>query len=366
MDRAQPFRSSDSAELFRLALQAAPTGMLMADRQGRITFANAQIEKLFGYTREELIGSQLERLVPARYLQQHPQQQALRPGGYFEAPQEPGAGQDLYGLHKDGTQIPLEIGLTPMNMTPMNMTPVNTAGELVLYSIVDITRRKRSEQQLRERTADLVASLKERDVLLQEIHHRVKNNLQVISSLINMQIRKLDASASREALKECKTRIEVISLIHQKLYQATNFANVQFADYARSLASNVLHAGDATERITLEFAFENIALPVDKAIPCGLILNELLTNVVKHAYPGRDHGTVRMTLRRLPAKRLQIEVSDRGVGMSGPHPQRAHESIGLQLISTLAEQLQGELRIDVNEGTCVQVDFPYDPPITPP
>lgn len=364
MDRAPPFRSSDSAELFRLALQAAPTGMLMADRQGRITFANAQIEKLFGYTRDELIGSQLERLVPARYLQRHPQQDTLRPGSYFEAPQaqEPGADQDLYGLHKDGTQFPLEIGLTPVNMTP-----VNTAnGELVLCSIVDITRRKRSEQQLRERTADLVASLKERDVLLQEIHHRVKNNLQVISSLINMQIRKLDVSASREVLKECKTRIEVISLIHQKLYQATNFANVQFADYARSLASNVLHAGDATERITPEFAFENIALPVDKAIPCGLILNELLTNVVKHAYPGQDHGTVRMTLRRLPGKRLQIEVSDRGVGMSGSHPEAAHESIGLQLISTLAEQLQGELRIDVNEGTCVQVDFPYDPSVTPP
>lgn len=321
----------------------------MADRQGRITFANAKIEKLFGYTHDELIGSQVERLVPARYVQQHPSY--LR--DYFNAPQtrETGTGQELYGLHKDGTEIPLEIGLTPVRAA---------GGDLVLCSVVNITQRKRSEQQLRERTADLVASLRERDVLLQEIHHRVKNNLQVISSLINMQIRKLDVSASRDVLKECKTRIEVISLIHQKLYQSTNFANVQFADYARSLASNVLHASDASQRITLEFAFEDIALPVDKAIPCGLILNELLTNVVKHAYPGQGRGTVRMTLRRLPENRLRLEVSDRGKGMSNPNPVGAHESIGLPLISTLAEQLRGERQIVVNEGTCVRVDFPYD------
>lgn len=349
MDRAPPFHPCDSAEQFRLALQAAPTGMLMADRLGRIAFANAQIEKLFGYTHDELIGSQIERLVPVRYLQQHPSYLS----DYFDAPQtqESGAGQELYGLHKDGTEIPLEIGLTPVS---------GAAGELVLCSVVDITQRKRSEQQLRERTADLVASLKERDVLLQEIHHRVKNNLQVISSLINMQIRKLDVSASRDVLKECKTRIEVISLIHQKLYQSTNFANVQFADYARSLAANVLHAGDASERITLEFALESVALPVDKAIPCGLILNELLTNVVKHAYPAQDHGTVRVTLRRRPGKRLQLEVSDRGVGMSNSHPDGAHESIGLHLIATLAEQLRGELQIVAKEGTCVRVDFPCD------
>lgn len=354
MDCATPLHPVDSAELFRLALQAAPIGMLMVDRQGRIVFANAQIENLFGYKRDELIGSAVELLIPQRFRDRHPAHRSE----FFAAPQARpiGAGRDLSGLHKDGAEIPVEIGLTPLNTAD---------GTFVLCSIVDITERKRSGEQLRQRTADLVASLKERDVLLQEIHHRVKNNLQVISSLINMQLRKLDGDTSRAVLKECKTRIEAISLIHQKLYQATNFANVQFADYARSLASNVLHVGDASERIALEFVFEDIALPVDKAIPCGLILNELLTNVVKHAYPANEHGTVRLALRRLPEKRLQLQVSDRGVGMSDPQLNGTHDSIGLLLISTLTEQLQGELRIAVNSGTTVSIEFPHDPEPAP-
>lgn len=350
MDRASPFRPANSAEQFRLALEAAPIGMLMVDRQGRITFANAQIEKLFGYTRAELIGAQIEQLLPANSRERH----SSHRNDYFAAPQTRASGaiQDLHGVRMDGTQIPLEVGLAPVSASD---------GELVLCSVIDITQRKRSEQQLRERTADLMAAIRERDVLLQEIHHRVKNNLQVISSLINMQIRKLTVSASRDVLKECKTRIEAISLIHQKLYQTTNFANVQFADYARSLAGNVLHVAEASERITMEFDFDDIALPVDKAIPCGLILNELLTNAVKHAYPGGGSGTVRMALRHSTEKRLQLEVSDHGVGMSDPDPNGPHNSIGLQLISTLAEQLQGDLQLINRDGTTVRVDFPFDP-----
>ncbi len=207
-------------------------------------------------------------------------------------------------------------------------------------------------------SADLTASLKERDVLLQEIHHRVKNNLQIISSLINMQIRRLQAEPSRTVLKECKTRVDTISLIHEKLYQSRDFSNVSFPDYARSLANTVLHVSETASRVTLEHHVEAVALPVGKAIPCGLILNELLTNALKHAYPEPRRGNIEIWLRRLPEAQLELGVRDNGIGMSNPDINAARTSIGLQLVSTLAEQLGGKVSITIDGGTSVSVCFP--------
>ena len=143
------------------------------------------------------------------------------------------------------------------------------------------------------RTAELQATLKEREVLLQEIHHRVKNNLQVISSLINMQVRVArPTTASRDALEECQTRVQAIALIHEKLYQSKDFARVPFAEYARALAGNVFtvdrrRPGGASGSSSPS---HDVALAVDRAIPCGLILNELITNALKHAFPERAVG----------------------------------------------------------------------------
>jgi PAS domain S-box-containing protein len=338
---------SDITSQFAMALEAVPTGMLMVDHHGHIVLVNAQIEKLFGYQRAELLGMQIEQLIPQRYHEQHP---GLR-RSFFYAPQvrTMGGGRELYGLHKSGIEVPIEIGLNPV---------ATSTGTYVLSSIVDITERKRALQQLRERTADLTASLKERDVLLQEIHHRVKNNLQIISSLINMQVRRLHSAPAATALKECKTRVETISLIHEKLYQTRDFSNVAFPDYARSLANTVLHVAEAANRVTLEHHVAAVALPVDKAIPCGLILNELLTNALKHAYPEGRSGTIQIRLRRLPGEQLELQVRDNGIGMADPDIRKVHGSIGLQLVATLAEQLGGEVSIEVDNGTLVSVRFP--------
>ena len=337
-----------SEEQFRLALEAAPTGMLMVNEHGRIALVNAQIEKLFGYTRMELIGMSVEQLVPERFRHRHP---GFR-GSYFAAPQtrSMGAGRDLYALRKDGTEVPVEIGLNPLT---------TSEGSFVLSSIVDITERKRSIEQLRQRTADLSATLREREVLLQEIHHRVKNNLQVISSLINMQMRKLGSHTPREVLKECKTRIEAIGLIHEKLYQSRDFARVPFSDYAGTLAANVLQASDALNAgIGLHTDMEKILLAVDRAIPCGLILNELVTNALKHAYPDGRRGTISINLKHIDGDRIQLAVSDDGIGMRQTDGAERHDSIGLHLVRTLSEQLEGEVTIVVDGGTTVRVDFP--------
>ena len=329
-----------AVEQFRLAIEAAPTGMLMVDLSGTIVLVNMQIESLFGYRREELIGQPVEILVPERFRAHHP---AARAGFTISPVARPmGAGRDLFGLRKDGTEMPIEIGLNPLRTSD---------GDFVLSSVVDITERKR-------RTSELTAALAEREVLLQEVHHRVKNNLQIISSLINMQLRNLAPGPGGDALLECQTRVQAIGLIHEQLYQSKDYAHVPFADYVRSLAHNVFSAtGSSPSLVTLELAIDDVALAVDKAIPCGLVLNELITNSLKHGFKDGRRGRVRVELARLDDARCRVSVEDDGVGLPVGMEVAQSGSLGLLLVRTLAEQLEAELEVDGTQGAAFRLTF---------
>jgi PAS domain S-box-containing protein len=355
-----------SVEQFRMAIEAAPTGMLMMNRDGDIVLVNVQVEKLFGYPRAELLGKKIEILIPERYRAHHP---TFREGFFhFPKARAMGGGRELHGLRRDGSEIPIEIGLNPLQ------TP---EGNFVLSSVVDITERKRADtereillEQLRalnsdlegrvtERTSQLSATLREREILLQEIHHRVKNNLQVISSLINMQVRQLDDISSRVALAECQTRVQAIALIHEKLYQSKDYSRVHFSEYAKSLATNIFSAtGISPESVSLRLAMEDVALGVDKAIPCGLILNELITNALKHAFPPPMLGTVSVAMQKAGDRSIALSVSDDGVGMPDNVDLKASTSLGLSLVYTLVDQLEGKLEIVRDRGTTFRVKFP--------
>lgn len=329
-----------AVEQFRLAIEAAPTGMLMVDRGGTIVLVNAQIEALFGYDREELIGRPMEMLVPARYRQSHP---GYRAEFFGDAKARPmGGGRDLFGVRKDGTEVPIEIGLNPLQ------TP---DGDFVLSSVVDITERKR-------RTTELTAALREREVLLQEVHHRVKNNLQIISSLINMQLRNTELGPSSSALLECQTRVQAIALIHEQLYQSKDYAQVPFSDYVRTLANNVFAAtGASPASVSLDVVVEPVSLAVDKAIPCGLVLNELITNSLKHGFADGRSGTVRVELLRVGEDRCRVVVQDDGVGLPADMDVSTSGSLGLLLVRTLAEQLEAELSVDGRRGASFRLTF---------
>jgi PAS domain S-box-containing protein len=339
-----------AAEQFRLALEAAPTGMLMVDPTGKIVLVNAQAERVFGYAREELIGQPIELLVPERFRAHHPVHRGtfmLRPTARLM-----GRGRDLYGLRKDGTEFAVEVGLNPLQ------TP---EGDFVLCSAADITERKRAERELEERvrsrTTQLSGALKEREVLLQEVHHRVKNNLQVITSLINMQLRKVEEGSSRDALEECQTRVQAIALIHEKLYQSRDYSKVPFMEYVRSLATSIFHTtGVSPSTVALELAIEDVSLAVDKAIPCGLVLNELITNALKHAFPGERAGTLRVELAQ-DDRQLRMTVRDDGVGLPEGFDVMTSESLGLQLVCTLAEQLDAKLEVSGEGGATFQLTF---------
>jgi two-component sensor histidine kinase len=216
------------------------------------------------------------------------------------------------------------------------------------------------ERRVRGRTAELTATLREREVLLQEVHHRVKNNLQVITSLINMQVRQLEGDAGRHALEECQTRVQAIALIHEQLYQSKDYARVPFSEYAKGLAANVLHATGMSGAVALELAVEDVALPVDKAIPCGLILNELITNALKHAFPAGRAGRIRVELGTAGSGRLTLAVSDDGKGIPEGLDVRTSGSLGLQLVRMLAKQVDGELEVTSDHGASFRVTIPVE------
>ena len=317
--------------------------MMMIDDGGSIVLINQQVETMLGYTRDELIGEPVEMLVPERFRARHP---GLR-AGFFADPRvrAMGGGRDLFGLRKDRTEVPIEIGLNPL------ITP---DGAFVLSSLVDITERKRAAGQK--------ASLREKETLLKEVHHRVKNNLQVISSLINMQMRQVADASARAALQECQSRVQAIGLIHEKLYQFEDYSRVPFSEYVRSLASTIFQAtGIAPSAVALDLQIETLWLAIDKAIPCGLILNELITNALKHAFPSERRGVIHVALRRESDAELMLSVADDGVGMPIDFHIETSNTLGMQLVSTLVEQLEGRLEISREDsGTKFRITFPTE------
>jgi PAS domain S-box-containing protein len=330
-----------SEERFRLVVEAAPNAMVMINGRGEIEMVNAQAERVFGYARTEMLGQPVEMLVPHRFRGHHP---ALRHsfGGVAEA-RPMGAGRDLFARRKDGSEFPVEIGLNPIETED---------GIMVLSAIVDISDRKQKENRIAQ-------ALKEKDVLLGEIHHRVKNNLQIVHSLLDLQSGQISDPAVLAMLRDSQNRIHSMALIHQTLYQSQDFARVDFGVFLDSfvpvlISSYALHGNN----IALEIATHEVALPINTAIPCGLIVNELVSNALKHAFPNGRQGKIVLELRADDDRNLILSVSDDGAGLPPGVDIRTTGSLGLQLVATLGAQLRGTLDVRPNAPTRFTLRFP--------
>jgi two-component sensor histidine kinase len=229
-----------------------------------------------------------------------------------------------------------------------------------LYGAVqrELAERERVEKQILE-------SLHEKEVLLKEIHHRVKNNLQVVSSLLSLQMRYAAEERTVDVLRDSQMRIHSMALIHEKLYQSANLADVDVGEYVRSLAVHLkrTYSGGATAEVAISVEVPPVRLGIDAAVPCALIINELITNALKHAFhnhPGRGAIIVRGCV--LTDGRLELEVADNGVGMPAGINIGDPATLGMRLIRSLIQQLDGDIAMSNDRGAVVRLRFPIPPP----
>ena len=332
-----------SADSFRRVVEWAPSAMIMIDHAGIMVLVNAQAEQMFDYRREALIGQPVEILVPERFRHHHRQFRA----GFFSDPRPwpMGVGRDLAGCRSDGSEFPIEIGLNPLD---------TEAGGMVLASIIDITERRRAQQRLED-------ALREKTVLLNEVHHRVKNNLQVITSLLNLQADHAADARLRAILTESCGRVKAMALTHQLLYERKDFSRLDLGDYLQRLVQSVRATYRAAGgRITLDLALPQapIHLDLERSIPCGLLVNELVTNSFKHAFPGERRGQISISLDEDDSGLIRFSVADDGIGLPPEVVLAGSSSLGLQLVPLFVDQLHGALEIERASGTLFRVSFP--------
>ncbi|MBI4776203.1 MAG: PAS domain S-box protein [Deltaproteobacteria bacterium] len=258
-----------------------------------------------------------------------------------------------------GTDHAIETQITNPAGSVFSVSAVQPPGEeyINLYGI-DITGRVQAELDLREGEERLRASLCEKEVLLKEIHHRVKNNLQVISSLVGLQAEEVRDHAMRDVLQDVTHRVRSMAMVHEKLYQSADLAQVDFADYARSLLYYLWRSyGSDADGIRLALDLEPVSLSVNAAVPCGLILNELFSNALKHAFDGRDGGQVTVSLRGDAQGRVSLCVRDNGTGLPERFDWTQSRTLGLRLVQMLAKQLHAAVDVSSVEGTGFTIAF---------
>jgi PAS domain S-box-containing protein len=217
--------------------------------------------------------------------------------------------------------------------------------------IRDITERKAAEDRLQ-------ASLSEKEVLLREVHHRVKNNMQVISSLLNLQSRRIQDPDVLEMFRESQRRIRSMALIHERLYQSSDLSRIEFSQYLRNLATHLFHSYQvSSDRVRLRLDTEEVFLNINTAIPCGLIVNELVSNALKHGFPEGRTGEVAVELHRVAGDGYVVRVRDDGVGFPQALDYRRTETLGMQIVNTLVNQLDGTIELVRDKGTGFAISF---------
>ncbi len=217
---------------------------------------------------------------------------------------------------------------------------------------LDITKRKLAEFQIKK-------DLQEKEVMLKEIHHRVKNNLNLIKSLLNLQAQTIKTKKQAlDAFKESRDRIFTMALIHERLYKADDFTRISMKPYINDISREITRLYQYEKKVFLEVFVENIYLNINTAIPCGLIVNELITNAIKYAFQDGRKGKISIDLRNLKDNKYQLSVKDNGIGISDELVEKISDSLGIKLVYLLSKQINGELDIIRDKGTQFKIIFP--------
>jgi PAS domain S-box-containing protein len=332
----------ESEEKYRHIVESAPDGIVTVNKKGIITSVNMPFCQRTGFSKKQIVGKHISKMPTVRaedipkYIKIFSALLRGKVPKFFE----------FRSVHKDKSVYWDEIHVSQMKVD----------GKIVGHQAIirDITERKTVEDSLK-------ASLNEKEALLKEIHHRVKNNLQIISSLLNLQARYIHDESYKEIFQESQNRIKSMVLVHEKLYQSKDITAINLRDYVDGLIKYLSHSyGIKPNRIAVKTDIEDITMNIDIAIPCGLIINELVSNSLKHAFvePNRDsHAEITIRLHRGKKNGTVLIVSDNGVSFPDSLDFRNTESLGLQLVCILTEQLSGNIKLARDKGTTFTITF---------
>ncbi len=329
-----------SQQRLKFHIQKTPLGVIEWDLDFKVADWNESAEKIFGFTRYEILGKKAEDIIIPDNAKEK-----VNEVWHELLSQTGGSRSTNSNITKSGAEILCEWYNTPL---------INNEGKVIgVASLVeDITERKIAEENLKK-------SLKEKELLLQEIHHRVKNNLQIVVSLLKLQSRYIYDKRDLEIFNKSRARVETMSLIHEKLYKSADLENINMGIYLRDLTGQLFKAyGVSPADFKLNVNSDEVNVGIDTAIPCGLIINELVSNALKHAFRINQLGEIEINVSSKEGN-IILDISDNGVGLPKDFELEKTDSLGLQLVSTLIKQLDGEIAIDSSsKGTEFIITFP--------
>ena len=329
-----------SENKYRTLVETAQEGIWVVDPDGLTTYVNPKMAEILGYSEQEMGGKtyfdfmdDVDRQVAKEMMV------AEKNAGLVKT-------HEFVFFRKDGSRI--QTRFTTSSIIDVDNT---CYGDLAMVS--DISAMIEHEKELK-------SSLEEKSVLIMEIHHRVKNNLQIISGLIRLQSRYITNEQAVYALRQCETRVGTMALVHESLYQSGSPANINAKAHITKLGNMLLFSHEYGSKIQMAFDVDDIPLDMNMAVPASLVINELVLNSIKYAFPGKNQGTISISLHREPDNQLSLVVQDDGIGLPEEFDIREVNTLGLKLVTRLVkDQLKGTINIDRNAGTGFSIRFPY-------
>ena len=328
----------ESEERYRSLFEGSPDAVFLTDpKTGKILDVNSAASQLMLKSKIEMIGMHHSELHPPRlgpYVKETFDMHVHQTGAPIAVESEI--------LRSDGEEIPVEV-LAQKTVI---------AGKPVLQGIFrNIKERKRAEEQTKN-------SLREKEVLLKELHHRVKNNVQVMASLLRLQTGHIKNKRMQEMVKNYLGRIQSMGIIHEKLYQSEDLARINLSQYIHSLATHLFHTyGVNPNAVKLREKMEDLHLDINRAIPLGLIINEIVSNSLKHGFPASKKGEVRITLKSTDEGKVVLKIKDTGIGIPDGIEMENPQTLGLQLVNALVSQIGGRIELMKQKGTVYKIAF---------
>lgn len=314
-----------------------------ADTKFRFTYVSPSVTRLRGISPEEAMKESVADKITPKGAEKLLADGAGLLAAVARGDKDASAYIETRATRKDGSPIWMGVSVRPL---------FDGAGGHVGFIGVtrDVSAQKAAEESLR-------ASLAEKELLLKEIHHRVKNNMQIIHSLLNLQAAQVEDAAFLGMIRDSQRRIRSMALVHEHLYRSPDLSRIDFRDYLRTLIAGLVKSMLVESRVRIVTEIGDVGLDIHTAIPCGLLVSELVSNAFKHAFPGGREGEVAIRLARLPDGKLRLSVADDGVGLPAGFDPNRTASLGMQLVVLLCEQLGGALEIRRGRGTEFRVVF---------